>query len=106
MGDSIKTRIGGQLKEQGATPQDLDGHGVHMLAAEDGQLKVLLKESEGAPPVDALEGEIETKDKSYQVKIGAAQGEPVNLGKLGKWAVYDVEGINEKLPVGPADAPN
>jgi hypothetical protein len=97
----IKKHVGAQVQQ----PSDLDEKGVHMVAAEDGKLHVLLKETKDEPAIDKLEGEIETKKGTFKVGIARSE-DTLDLGKMGKWRIFEIEGIGDKTPLGPNDAPN
>src|SRR5258708_10046198 len=107
MGDvDIKKRFAAQLKQQGATPADLDAKGVNVLAADDGKLSVLVKEKKGAPKVDKLEGEIETKAGTKAVKLTRAE-EKLDLGdEYGKWTIFDIEAVNATTAIGSSEGPS
>src|SRR5262245_56726269 len=93
------------MVETGLKDKDLEKPGAHVLIGDDqNRLHVLVKESAAAKAkLDTLEAEVQG---AKGVKISVADSaEQLDLGDLGKWRDFVVEGISSKTPTGTPEAP-
>jgi hypothetical protein len=90
-----------RLLDFGLEPSDLDAPGAHVLISDDqSRLHLLIREGKASAQIDKLEAQL--GPKSVKVTESASR---LDLGTLGKWRDFVVEGVGAETPPGTPEAP-
>lgn len=95
MSDAIKSanQIRARLQQAALPEQHLDGAGTHVVTSDGEELHVLLKDTKANAKIDTLEAELRD-DKGRALKqLEVREVEELDLGELGKWRRFAVEGL-------------
>jgi hypothetical protein len=91
--NEIKQHVQRSLQQAKLGAEALEQPGAHVLVRDDeGDLHVLVKRTEAHDAIEALAAEVRG---AKGVKLTVSEGEDLDLGELGKWRDFLVEGLGD-----------